>query len=83
MYHRESSSTTRYSSTKYGYPLPRALQKPSPTYAHPLVPSEHAPPRGRITPPEVPLSTPRRANVVTSHCSTTNGRLPCFMRNFQ
>jgi len=86
MYHRESISALRNQPTKYGYPLPKALQmqkQPLNQYVHPLVPSSLS--ERRFVPPSTtstPLNAPR-ANVVSSYCSSTNGRLPCFMKNFQ
>ena len=85
MYHRESTSYSR-SNTKYGYPLPKALQmqKPAPQYSHPLVPpSTVSSPPGGIAPPSTSPMGPPRGNPVTPYCSSTNGRLPCFMKNFR
>jgi hypothetical protein len=78
MYHRESTSATRHAPTKYGYPLPKALQmqKPNPAYSHPLVPRQA--PQAHHPSQPVPPTFPTRPN---AYCS--NGNLPCFMKNFQ
>ena len=87
MYHQENS--TKRQNVLYGYPLPRALQRPSITNTHPLMDqqqqqqiSEKQSVLQQQQPfPENSCHLSQRGNPVLGQ--NHHKHLPCFMRYFQ
>jgi len=86
MYHQEKS--TKRQNVLYGYPLPRALQRPSITNTHPLmdqqqqITEKYSVVQQQQQPsPENSCRIAQRGEPVLGQ--NPNKHLPCFMRYFQ